>query len=796
MMARYARYGLILFLSSLAFIAVSLPARELAGGRLPLHYPLDAVSLTADQNIVVTGYLDGGSDALLVVRIDDTSSLDYASRYNLEQTIVPGRFELTIQLRGLRTTGGALLNLESLTQLIVFAPDDAANFSEVKIHLSAAPQLPGSAVGYSLGPADAPLFPGFTAVPPESPLIAAGQVVPIQRPGTDPLVTSGFKGIERLVLPWPEGETVDVHLWTEDVGAWEHLPHPLERRIRVNGETALEYRLSFEEWLAERYLRGKRQEASPAGDPWHDIARHRGGHVKVTTTAGPNGIEIALAGDSPDATYLSAVLLAPAGDRAALDFVENQRARLIRASWPVVEPAPLRSADAAVPLSPSHESPEKNSIATASARNGATRLSLDLHSENPVELVAWQITGGPPDLSAYAWAALRTLDRPAANASALQLQQTRLVADPRGLSVTPEQPRRVELWLHPKPDTPAGTYPLYLTVESTSGETRIPITLSIESVDLPAPRAPVGFYLDEAPHLTWSGQDPTRRTKQLRCDLEFMASLGLSALAPGISTPKANDDAEVLAELAMAFNEAPAVMAYTPAKRLIGGSGLAVAAERLAGITRLASQMGLSPIYWSVADEPSNPDQSTADLTALLEVFRRDAPEVKLAAHLNAPQDKALAYLFDLVLINDGYGMSPQNVRNLQRNGQSVWLYNATQPRLTAGVGVLATQADAYVQWHSRMPTADPFDPMDGREGDVMMMLPGHELCPSQPDIHSALLDMAEGVLDQRWILYLARKNQGEETDLTWKIWEKLQQSWQSRLQEDKTDLPFTYKQK
>jgi hypothetical protein len=88
--------------------------------------------------------------------------------------------------------------------------------------------------------------------------------------------------------------------------------------------------------------------------------------------------------------------------------------------------------------------------------------------------------------------------------------------------------------------------------------------------------------------------------------------------------------------------------------------------------------------------------------------------------------------------------------------GKEVWLYNTSLPRLTAGQWLFHSPANRYLQWHARMPTADPFDPTDGREGDVQMVYPSMEACPQTPTIHRDLLEMAEGVVDQRWLAWLA----------------------------------------
>ena len=53
------------------------------------------------------------------------------------------------------------------------------------------------------------------------------------------------------------------------------------------------------------------------------------------------------------------------------------------------------------------------------------------------------------------------------------------------------------------------------------------------------------------------------------------------------------------------------------------------------------------------------------------------------------------------------------------------------------------------------MPTADPFDPTDGREGDVIYLYPWLESCPDTMDIHKRLLDLHEATIDLRWLQWL-----------------------------------------
>lgn len=53
------------------------------------------------------------------------------------------------------------------------------------------------------------------------------------------------------------------------------------------------------------------------------------------------------------------------------------------------------------------------------------------------------------------------------------------------------------------------------------------------------------------------------------------------------------------------------------------------------------------------------------------------------------------------------------------------------------------------------MPTADPFDPTDGRENDVIYLYPSEEKCPPVMNIHRRLLDLHETTIDLRWLEWL-----------------------------------------
>lgn len=83
--------------------------------------------------------------------------------------------------------------------------------------------------------------------------------------------------------------------------------------------------------------------------------------------------------------------------------------------------------------------------------------------------------------------------------------------------------------------------------------------------------------------------------------------------------------------------------------------------------------------FWSIADEPSNP--GNVDLFEDMQRhFAMFAPTAKLAGHLNHDKDKAYLPMFDLVLINDGFGADKEDIEEAQADERAVWLYNLPNP--------------------------------------------------------------------------------------------------------------------
>jgi hypothetical protein len=750
-------------------------AAELGRGTLPIHLagPQLAPMRSADA-LLLEGRIAAEQPVTVVVRIDDHASHDYASRANLERALPPGAFRWRINLHGLRASDGRTMRAAEIRQVIVFAPQAYARVEIARVTAVEGGDLPAGAKGYAFGPEVAPLPAGFERVGPDSPLILEGAPTAIARPAPDPLIASGVRGVARLRLPWPE-RRARVTIWAEDPGEWELLPHPLRQRITINGEVVRSYDWTPDEWIARRYLRGLQQEHGQADDAWSAFGQWRGAPVTAEVDVGPNGLEIALDGDGPAAQFINAILIEPSGQTAALDAVRARRAEWYRSHWPVVASG-TRATGILLPAAGTRTLPTRRVTIAPGAGARITIAVAARQTTRPVIMLDAPQAGGFT-LRANAWAGQWRLNREGAADTVLRLTDDLLRADVETLPLGPERPRTYEIWVQAPEDTPPGNYRGVLRVNAGDGTLRVPIVADVPDLHLPANNR-AGFYLDEAPHWTWFGDD-AKRSRQIACDLDFLRSIGIHGNAPALATPVPPDFRAFLHDM-RAANKAGASapwLAYAPLKRLLARKG-ELAPSVLADLAERLDAAGLPRPIWSLADEPGNADQSAHGLRATARQLRAAVPDVRLAGHLNAPHDLALAPLFDVILINQGFGIDKKSIAAAEHAGPEVWLYNTGRPRLTAGLWLWATGARRYLQWHARMPTADPFDPLDGREGDVQMIYPRARPCPHQPHINRRLLEMAQGITDGRWLAWLDGHTGPGARALRRRIRQRLGKTW------------------
>ena len=761
-----------------AALAQSLPVSR---GQLDV-YGGEPMRAAPGDEIVITGEVRASAPLRVVLRIDDGQSSTYGSRVNDERTLPSGPFEWRLTLAGARTSSGKLVDATDIRRIMLFTPSRDGSVEVRSATLRPAEPLPAGAAGFSFGGPDAPLFPGFERVSPGDRRIIQGPAIPIRRPGVDPLIGSGLRGLEKVRLSWPQGRA-RVSLWTEDVGEWETLPHALRRRIRVNGVDIHDERLTPPQWIAARYLANRDAEAGASPDSWEAYGRRRGGLITAEVDVGEHGLTIELAGESPVATFVSAILVEPAGQRAALDETQARRARWFRAMWRVAEHAPDAAPLYAFGPSAASVQPLRLTIAGGAGASFAFDARASVSTQKPAIAIEAPASGSA-SLKVDLWSAQRRLDRRDVGLNLLRPDVSMLRGEPSALPLQAEVPRRYVGWVHAPEDAAAGVYTGRVRITTAEGDLVAPLEIEVLPARLPPATRPAGFYLDEAPHLTWFAEQGGERRRQLTCDVAFLSALGVRGNAPALSTPTPEDDDRFIVDSLTAARGGLAApwLAYTPAKRLRARFGVEAAAGKLANSAAALRELGLAVPVWSVADEPSNPDHSEGDLGQWTRALRRADPKARLAAQLNSPADLKLLHLFDVAMINDGFGLDVDHVSRAAQGGREVWLYNTGRPRLTAGRWLAITGAARYVQWHARMPTADPFDPTDGREGDVQMFFPTPLACPPRPDIHHDVLRMAEGVADQRWIDWLRGRGEPEARALLARIEDAAPRRWREAV--------------
>ena len=791
----------ILLVVSLGTTLATAAGRDFPGGALPLRFDSSRpFAVDATDVIVVRGTVTAPAGAIVVLRIDDGQSGGYASRVNLERAVPAGPFAWTVPVAGLKTSGGRVLSTNDIRHIVLFAADGKAAEASV-FRIEPAQPMPAGVIALSLGRADAPLFPGFTRLAPDDRRIEAGRPVAIARPGLDPLITNGMRGVERIRLPWPH-DRAQVSLWTEDVGEWETLPYALERRIRVNGVDVLTQRLSPAQWIAQRYLAGHDREAPVGADAWEVYGRHRGGLITADVASPDGSVVIELAGDTPAATFLAAVMVEPAGQRVQVDRVEEARAQWFRSAWPVA----ARTDSAARPsiyhtamkAAESASAPPLTAVVTpGSGTQIEFSILADRDDPHPdVAVTEPEMDGARLDLDlrAASW----RLERRTTGGNLLERRADYLRADVDALPFRAGEQRLFAGWVSAPRAARSGIYRGNVRIRAGGKMVDIPLRIEVLEIDLPEAPRPVGFYVEEAPHLTWFSSPPQLRRHQIGCDLDILGQFGIRGNAPPLAAPTAAGDEAFLQNSRIASEHATTApwFAYAPMKRLVAEVG----AVRTPGVIERAEHAledrGLPPPVWSLADEPSNPDQNAMSLADLARDLRARRPHIRLAGQFNNPRDRKLLALFDTVLINGGFGLDRRTIEAVAARGTETWIYNTGRPRFTAGFWLWHTGAKRYLQWHARMPTADPFDPTDGREGDVQIFPPAAEPCPARPEFHRDLLDMADGVVDQRWLAWLdgrpesaARKVRRDLTSMLDRPWSELQSTpvtsmnlWRDRI--------------
>ena len=760
---------------------------DVQAGVNPNLWKRDMSSIPADQLLVVRGENLTEEPILLVVRIDDHNSTDYFSRFNVERKIAPGRFELSFATDQLLRSNSRkeALNLNNLKAMYIFEANEKA-FRIDSVTTQQRKTTPKHIIAYDLGsePLDGTI--GISAKN-SGALQLIGMIRTVNRPGSDPWIRDGIAGIDKLRLPLDSG-IWRVHLFREDIGEWENLPRQQNLDVRVK-DKIFQSPVKMERpqsWYHNRYLSFYSHEALI--DPWEDIVRHRGLVQTFDLLHDGAVLELEFLGSSPQERFLSGLLLEKLDQdstvnetkTSAKDWLENQRKKYFKQHWFVEQ---SEEHFPGINFGDSHSiimaENEKNRVTIRFAVAEKQQAKLDLKVpqgfkvESHYSVSRWYREGSSNTLfkSRRHLKALNTdhvfeggahevilgieVDPDENNASVRHLPAT-LAVFLNPVLLTPERDNRVR------------------SVVGDRQRRKMNIQLMNTGIQLRNDVANVGIYLDDAPHLTWFPEWQNYPIAQTYCDLRYLSSTGLKALAPPLVTPTKDklEQWQTQLKLYEKFYPHETLLAYTPFKRLksyIDGPSLEKYLEWL-----YATQPESKRISWSLADEASA--DSFAHIRQDSRRLHSANQNAKTAGQLNNPEQDILTNDLDLVLINHGFGINEEVFSRY--SDKEVWLYNMPRFRMAAGFYLWRTGAQGYVQWHGRMPTANPYDPTDGREADYQFFPPSHEACSLQPDIDRRLFDLAQGRNDGRWLHWLQGQGSPEARLLSKKIREAVSEDW------------------
>ncbi|PJG60146.1 hypothetical protein [Aeromonas cavernicola] len=778
---RWATAIILLFASHLCAESrlnqpVSLP---LKGSHTPQQVSLinDPVPIGSDDELVIEGDNPSPLSTTLILRVDDTASVGYGSRVNLERIIPPGPFTLRFALSEWRTNQPRALALDKLTDLYLFTADTTSAMTIKKWYWTAGLTLPSDTIALDLGPADAPRFSGFDAVTPGDPRLI-GHPTPILRPSGDALIRDGLRNLDGLNLAVPPGR-YELTLWLDDPGEWEYVPHPLERTVLINGEPIWAEQWQPQQWLKHRYLAGQMREALPNPDPWQLLGASQGGPVTITLTHAGGPFNVQLIGHSPEAKFLAGLLLTPAPKSTAQPrgavpktepsphsnatlLVRAKQQQLFTEKWALApyKAIPATSSLGLRPIASSQPtlgstinsslSDQQSPIIAARGSQLLLTFVIDSPWDDPTPLLVIQPpTREDKSLPLTPYYGQWHLTRPQASGTLLTPSDQELVEGLAGLTLQPSVPRRIVLHLPIPNDAPAGIYQGSIQLLSKHQLVQQPVQIEILPLRLPASLKPIGIYLEAPPYFNWLNQDTAQASQQIeaanRCDLTRLAQLGITGLSPALP----QDDAGIRNAIseAMGFGFQPPLLAYTPLKRW--GTDLATQLTAWQRQQAALKKNALPPLAWSLFDEPEL--ASLPSIINLAQEMKRRDPLVIRAGHFNHPDQAPLLAEVEIALINTGFGADKSDVIRVRNAGAQPWFYNLGSPR-AAGFYLWQSGAQGYLQWHGRMPTAKPYDPTDGRESDFLWL--GPQACEAHR-LSQDLLMLQQAIEDLRWLQWL-----------------------------------------
>lgn len=806
--------GITLFVY--ACICVLLPSSAMAQSsaiHLPLHTPLHIPipintklhwafeqGLEDNLSLRVKAENTNTQSTRILIRIDHDLSHDYYSRFNREQLQNPGIFTFTIPLDQLVDSNGKKIKPEKIRHIYLVALK--GNIKWHSVDLVENKHLPKGLIAWDFGPIDQHLSSGFIPIDPRNSAIS-GQTRVRDRPYYDAMLKDGLEGMHRITLPIPNG-LWKVRLWVNDIGEWEYLPHSLNRRILLNSKEVLADKLTAKQWLERFYLNRPKlllpdvlelPEELPntqnhavhakrlvqfQKDFWQQMASKRGRMLEFELEVTQKALVLDFFSPSPEGRFISALVAEPINksanngqnnqqSKSLFDEFNQQRQQHFLQSWPVVANPELFKN-----LPPLYQGETllwaKGEEITLRLKVPRTlgslkKIQLPLHNIKFFRLTPQLRRVGGQENALQPQLYLHPIETGLGNEKATRIntqQPSSLDQSPYEHWIVTGQVKKDLNPLNPLED-------LGLVFQKGA------IKINIETLELTLPpiNKPIGIYLDYAPHLTWFDKDKKpsnsnqQAEKQAHCDYQFLYQFGLTGVAPALPTPLLKNMTQFkrAAQAPLLSGLKPPFPAYTPIKRLLRHYSEQTKSQDIAFnnlLKPLKKTQSLWPMMlWSLADEPGETlahgiyAQNQA-LSQLNQLLAQTLPDLKRIAQLNKKIHSRLVEVFDAVLINHGYQLTERRLQDLREKNVDVYLYNLPHLRFSVGSYLWRIKGKGFWQWHGRMPTAHPFDPTDGREDDVQLLLPNTKVC-SLPAIHSGLLAIRQGINDHRWLNWLVK---------------------------------------
>jgi len=296
------------------------------------------------------------------MRVDDTKSHDYGSRYNDDGVIVrPGASTLQLNLTGLTRSNARnftqreKLDLSSLRMWGVsfVAKERTVLFIDnIRLEGSGLPEVAGLRA-FDMGPSGSPVYPGFEAVTEKSvytPAAGFGWVGPGRHDNvyTPDALTGDYGSGDQFRVDLPNGQ-YEIHTCIDTFGTFAAYPTFSWRRLKINGVEVLNETRSAAEFLDRYYFSHEDEEDLPGLDAWEKFVAPRNVVRKFEATVTDGSLKIVPQSNAMVAiTFV--VVYPKSQEQAGRQFMEQLQSRRKQQfnSWLIVRvPQDIGAAPAA-----------------------------------------------------------------------------------------------------------------------------------------------------------------------------------------------------------------------------------------------------------------------------------------------------------------------------------------------------------------------------------------------------------------------------------------------------------------